>query len=114
MEETNMPKETTEEKIRKIARQEAEETQEEKIKKVAKEAAKELLDVATVAASTLATATSLDISYIKKDINEIKVMLDNKYVLLSDFKPIKQLVYGFVGMMLIAVVGAIIALVIKK
>lgn len=55
-----------------------------------------------------------DISYIQKDISEINTKLDNKYVTVETFEPIKRIVYGLVGLILIAVVGAILALIIKK
>jgi hypothetical protein len=48
-----------------------------------------------------------------KDISDIKKSLDEKYVTKEKFEPIKNLVYGAVGLILVAVVGAILALIIK-
>lgn len=68
------------------------------------------------------TETSLDvvlteINYIKKDIGEIKdsvADLKDSFITRAEFEPIKNVVYGMVGLVLISFLGAIIALVIKK
>ena len=54
------------------------------------------------------------IKYIQRDIAEINGKLDNKYVTKSEFEPVRNLVYGMVAIILVAVVGALIALVIIK
>ena len=46
-----------------------------------------------------------------KDLNN---KLDNKYVSNESFFPVKLLVYGFAGMILVAVVAALIGLVVFK
>ena len=46
-------------------------------------------------------------------IKEINDKLDNRYVSVESFDPVKQLVYGLVSLILVGVVGAIIALVLK-
>ena len=58
-----------------------------------------------------------DISYIKKSLDALNNKMDNftsQYVTQTEFKPIKGLVYGFVGLTLISVMGAILAIVIQK
>lgn len=54
-----------------------------------------------------------DIEYIKRDIGEIKDALAQGYVTQEEFKPVKALVYGVAGIILTAVIGAIVALVVK-
>jgi len=65
-----------------------------------------------------------EIKDIKKDVNEIKVdlaslpeklmdKLDDKYVSKDLFKPIQKLVYGLVGAILLGIVGAGLALILK-
>lgn len=55
-----------------------------------------------------------DISYIKSDIKEIKDSVVSTYVTKDQFEPIQRLVYGLVGLILFAVVGAVISLVLNK
>jgi len=54
-----------------------------------------------------------DISYIKKEVDEIKNLVQEKYVTKEEFIPIKNIVYGMVGLILVGVFGALLALVIK-
>ena len=65
-----------------------------------------------------------EIKDIKKDVNEIKVdlaslpeklieKLDEKYVPRDLFEPIQNLVYGLVGAILLGIVGAELALILK-
>jgi len=56
-------------------------------------------------------ATKLD--YISRDVAEIKLKLEKDYVTQNEFAPIKQIVYGMVSVVLLAVVGAIVTLVLK-
>jgi hypothetical protein len=62
---------------------------------------------------TLATLKT-DLEYIKRDISEIKSTLKSDYVTRDEFSPIKSIVYGLVGIVLTAVVGALVALVVKQ
>jgi len=48
-----------------------------------------------------------------QDMHEIKKKLDMNYVTLAEFRPVRLLVFGFVGLVLTAIVGALIALVLK-
>lgn len=55
-----------------------------------------------------------DLEYIKRDIGEIKQTLKADYVTREEFSPIRSIVYGMVGLILTAVIGALVALVIKQ
>ena len=55
-----------------------------------------------------------DLSYIREDVTEIKSQLRGSYVSKDEFEPIKKIVYGLVGLILVAVVGALMGLVIVK
>jgi len=60
---------------------------------------------------------AIHLKYIRDELAEIKITLDdfkNNYVTKQEFAPIKVLVYGFVGLMLSSVVGALILLVIRN
>ena len=67
----------------------------------------------TVAAAAAAAVVAVDIKYIKDELTEIKCKLDTAYVTQTEFKPIRQIVYGMVSVVLLSMVGAIIALVLK-
>lgn len=54
-----------------------------------------------------------DLQYIKRDISEIKHKLESNYVTKEEFDPIKRIVYGMVSIILVAVVTAIVALVLR-
>ena len=54
------------------------------------------------------------IEYIARDISDIRVKLEDNYVTRDEFAPIKQIVYGMVSVILLAVVGAIVALVLRS
>ena len=51
-----------------------------------------------------------DIKNIKDDVSEIKDKLDNQYVTKTEFEPVKKVVYGIVGLILTAVIAALIGL----
>ena len=53
-----------------------------------------------------------DLSYIKEKMNAIDTKVSSGYVSKEEFEPIKKIVYGVVSLILIAVVGALVALVI--
>lgn len=52
-----------------------------------------------------------DINYIKRDLGEIKGKLERDYVTTESFTPVRNIVYGLVGILGIATVGAILKLV---
>lgn len=71
------------------------------------------------------TAVDVMLEVIKEDIHEIKQSLTNHYKELREtlgnhyvtqdkFQPVANVVYGLVAVLLLAVVGAMVALVIKK
>ena len=53
-----------------------------------------------------------DLTYIKEKMNAIDTKVSNNYVSKEEFEPIKKIVYGVVSLILVAVVGALVALVI--
>jgi hypothetical protein len=57
-------------------------------------------------------ATKLD--YIQRDIVEIKQKLESEYVTQDEFEPVKKIVFGIVGVVLLAVIGALVALVLRQ
>lgn len=82
----------------------------------ATEAARAALTAANAAATNAALVAN-DIGYIKRDISEIKSSLSGvqgQYVTLIEFEPIRRIVYGLVGTVLISFIGAILALVLQK
>src|SRR5664280_2439331 len=116
--------EQRETELRKIAELAAQ-TAAEKVVKVAAVAERERQQTAATvadqvtltaahAANALAESTKIDLGYIKEAIEEIKVRLDNKYVTLELFAPIKALVYGQVALILVAVIGGLLAMVLRK
>jgi hypothetical protein len=55
-----------------------------------------------------------DIQYMKGDIHDIKNNVQQGYVSKDEFEPVRRIVYGLVGLILVAVVGALISLVVVK
>lgn len=55
---------------------------------------------------------SNDLTYIKEKMNAIDTKVSNNYVSKEEFEPIKKIVYGVVSLILVAVVGALVALVV--
>lgn len=55
-----------------------------------------------------------DMDNMAKDMSDVKTSLNGKYVTQDQFWPIKTLVYGATGIMLVTVVGAIVALVVSR
>ena len=53
-----------------------------------------------------------DVTYIKEKMNAIDTKVSSGYVTKEEFEPIKKIVYGVVSLILVAVVGALIALVV--
>lgn len=53
-----------------------------------------------------------DLTYIKEKLNAVDQKVSTHYVSKEEFEPIKKIVYGVVSLILIAVVGALVALVI--
>jgi len=60
------------------------------------------------------TGIEVKLEFILKELDEIKSKLEHNYVSQEAFIPVRNLVYGMVGLILTAVIGALIALVIKQ
>lgn len=54
-----------------------------------------------------------DMSYVKDKLDSIDNKVSSHYVSKEEFEPIKKVVYGLVGLILVAVVGAVVSLVVK-
>lgn len=54
------------------------------------------------------------IKYIQRDIALINDKLDDKYVTKDEFRPVRNVVYGMVGIILTAVILALVYLVIHR
>lgn len=50
---------------------------------------------------------------VKEDVKDIKDKLEKDYVTQDQFTPVKNIAYGLVSTILLAVVGALVALVLK-
>lgn len=89
------------------------------IDSAAKDAAN-LIETARINALKLADASpsiailSTDISYIKRDVGEIKTKLEKDYVTRDEFNPVKWLIFGLAGILLTGVIGAMLTLIIRK
>lgn len=97
------------------------EDKEQKIVRAAEIAALAVSDAAKIALKTIAEAASMaqsvvnvDMGYIKRDVNEIKEMLNNKYITKEAFGPVKNIAYGLVSAVMLAVIGALMTLVLIK
>lgn len=49
---------------------------------------------------------------LQDDMSSVKATLSNNYITRAEFDPVKRVVYGGVGLVLVAVLGALIALVV--
>lgn len=54
-----------------------------------------------------------DIEQIKKDITEINLLVKDNYVRREEFNPVQKVVYGLVSVILMGVIGALLALVLR-
>ena len=53
------------------------------------------------------------VEYIEKKVEQIEKRIERDYVTKEEFDPIKRVVFGVVGLILLAVVAAVVGLVIK-
>lgn len=83
---------------------------------VAQRATETASNVAALAAKTSESVVLLghDITYIKGDLSEIKQKLEKVYVTQDQFAPVRFLVFGMTGCMLLAIIGAIMTTVLRK
>lgn len=54
-----------------------------------------------------------DLGYVRKAVDNLNDKIDHNYVTKEEFKPVKQLVYGFVALALTAVVMAVLQYVVR-
>lgn len=54
-----------------------------------------------------------DLEYIKNEVSNLRSDIHDGYITKTEFEPVQRLVYGMVSIILVAVVGALIALVIQ-
>jgi hypothetical protein len=54
-----------------------------------------------------------DLTYIKEKLNAVDTKVSSNYVSKEEFEPIRKIVYGVVSLILVAVVGAVVALVLE-
>lgn len=54
------------------------------------------------------------VGYIETEVKDITKKLESSYVTQDQFEPVKNVVYGLVSIILLAVVGALVGLVILK
>jgi chaperonin cofactor prefoldin len=55
-----------------------------------------------------------DMQYLKEKLDRVDTKLSSSYITKEEFEPIKRIVYGMVGLILVAVVGAMVSLVLKQ
>lgn len=55
-----------------------------------------------------------DIEYIKDSIKVINRKLDKDYVTKMEFEPVKRIVYGMVGIILVAVLSGVVGMVVMQ
>jgi hypothetical protein len=55
-----------------------------------------------------------DMNYIRRTLDQVDNKISTHYVSKEEFEPIKRIVYGLVGLILVAVVGALLSLVVVK
>lgn len=55
-----------------------------------------------------------DLEYIARSVNKIEKKLEDDYVTKTEFDPIQRLVYGMVGLVMVTVLGALLAMVVIR
>ena len=55
-----------------------------------------------------------DIAHIRTEVSEIKIKIDSRYVTKTECEPVRKVVYGIIGLILVAVVGGLLGLVILR
>lgn len=68
--------------------------------------------MATQSDETKLAVIQTDLTYIKEKLNAVDNKVSSHYVSKEEFEPIKKIVYGLVSLILVAVVGALVALVV--
>jgi hypothetical protein len=68
--------------------------------------------MSNVSDETKLAVMQTDLTYIKEKLNAVDTKVSSNYVSKEEFEPIRKIVYGVVSVILIAVVGAVVALVV--
>lgn len=55
-----------------------------------------------------------DVAVVQRDVAEVKNSLPTRYVTAAEFGPVRTVVYGAVGVGLLAIAGALVSLVVRK
>lgn len=55
-----------------------------------------------------------DLKYVVKSVDMLGEKIDHNYVTKETFAPVQKIVYGVVGLILVSVIGAVIALVLRR
>lgn len=63
---------------------------------------------------TIVAVILTKVNYIEAEVKDIRTKLEREYVTQDQFEPIRKVVYGLVSITLLSVVGAVIALVLRK
>ena len=85
----------------------------EQIRQIACEAAEKVLANATVTATAMQEKTAISIEYIKADIASIKTALEKNFVTHEAFDPVRNIVYGMLSAVGLAVLSALMYLILK-
>lgn len=68
--------------------------------------------MSNVSEETKLAVIQTDLTYIKEKLNTVDQKVSTHYVSKDEFEPIKKIAYGLVSLILVAVVGAMVALVV--
>lgn len=63
---------------------------------------------------TSVAVLGIDVGYIKTKMDTITLIVEKNYITRTEFSPVKNIVYGMVGLILLAVMGSLVALAVKK
>ena len=59
------------------------------------------------------SSVEVELKYIRRDLDVINEKLDNGFVTKEEFAPVRNLVYGLVGLLLTGVIGSFLMVVIR-
>lgn len=76
-------------------------------------AASKLALTAAQAAHTLAESSRIELVYVREGIDEIKMRLDNKFVTMDAFEPVRKLAYGLAAVALTGMLAAVLRMVMR-
>lgn len=68
--------------------------------------------MANLSDETKLAVMQTDLVYIKEKLNAVDEKVSSHYVSKEEFEPVRKIVYGVVTLILVAVVGALVALVV--